>query len=557
MQSHNKFIYICGNKSIAMKKTLFIIYLLTIFQVLSATENIDSLLKVLDEVVVNHQQYSNKKEEELHNLKELLRITTSSQQRFIVCGQLFDEYYYYQKDSALVYAKKRLKIAKQLKDDNLIVLAEINLASTNGSIGMYKEAFDVLDGIDISKYPQHKAYYNYECSVIYGYMSYYAVTAQDRDKYTQITKSYLDSMISVTPIDPNMLILAKTDKYILSNDYERALTLLNEHYPKIKKIHIKAMLAYNFALAYRQKNDKKQEFLWLTISSINDLRSTTKEYISLRSLAFELYESGDIDRAQKYMKCSLEDALFCNARLRTFEVSNLMPYIDNAYQNVTKTRQQLLVIFVIVVSALLVFLLLAIGRVYRQMKKLALARKELSLVNDKLSELNDKLLINNNSLTEANIIKEEYIVKYMDQCSLYIDKMDDYRRNLHKTATTGKLEDLILKVKSKDFIEDVLHEFYQNFDRTFVQLFPSFVEELNQLLVPEERIHLKPGQFLNLELRIYALIRLGINDSIKIAAFLRCSTNTIYNYRTRNRNNALGNRDSFEENITQIGAISR
>jgi len=540
-----------------MKKTFFIICLLAVSQWLAATENIDSLLNVLDEIVLNHQQYSNKKEEELHKLKELLNITSSGQQQFIVCGQLFDEYFYYQKDSALVYAKKRLNLAKQLNNDNLLVLAEINLASTNGSIGMYKEAFDVLDSIDIAKYPQHKAYYNYECSVIYGYMSYYAVTAQDRDKFTQITKSYLDSMIAVRPIDPNMLLLAKTDKYILSNDYEKALLLLNEQYPKLKKMHIKAMLAYNFALAYRQKNDKKQELLWLTISSINDLRSVTKEYISLRSLAFELYESGDIDRAQKYMKCSLEDALFCNARLRTFEISNLMPFIDNAYQHVTKTRQRLLTIFVIVVSALLVFLLLAIGRVYRQMKKLTLARKELSLVNDKLSELNDMLLKNNNSLTEANIIKEEYIVKYMDQCSLYIDKMDEYRRNLHKTATTGKLEDLILKVKSKDFIEDVIHEFYQNFDRTFVQLFPGFVEELNLLLMPEERIHLKPGQLLNLELRIYALIRLGINDSVKIAAFLRCSTNTIYNYRTRNRNNALGDRDSFEDNVTQIGAISR
>ena len=540
-----------------MKKTFFVICLLAVSQWLAATENIDSLLNVLDEIVLNHQQYSNKKEEELHKHKELLTITSSGQQQFIVCGQLFDEYFYYQKDSALVYAKKRLSLAKQLNNDNLLVLAEINLASTNGSIGMYKEAFDVLDSIDIAKYPQHKAYYNYECSVIYGYMSYYAVTAQDRDKFTQITKSYLDSMIAVRPIDPNMLLLAKTDKYILSNDYEKALLLLNEQYPKLKKMHIKAMLAYNFALAYRQKNDKKQELLWLTISSINDLRSVTKEYISLRSLAFELYESGDIDRAQKYMKCSLEDALFCNARLRTFEISNLMPFIDNAYQHVTKTRQRLLTIFVIVVSALLVFLLLAIGRVYRQMKKLTLARKELSLVNDKLSELNDMLLKNNNSLTEANIIKEEYIVKYMDQCSLYIDKMDEYRRNLHKTATTGKLEDLILKVKSKDFIEDVIHEFYQNFDRTFVQLFPGFVEELNLLLMPEERIHLKPGQLLNLELRIYALIRLGINDSVKIAAFLRCSTNTIYNYRTRNRNNALGDRDSFEDNVTQIGAISR
>ncbi len=167
-----------------MKKTFFVICLLAVSQWLAATENIDSLLNVLDEIVLNHQQYSNKKEEELHKLKELLTITSSGQQQFIVCGQLFDEYFYYQKDSALVYAKKRLSLAKQLNNDNLLVLAEINLTSTNGSIGMYKEAFDVLDSIDIAKYPQHKAYYNYECSVIYGYMSYYAVTAQDRDKFT-------------------------------------------------------------------------------------------------------------------------------------------------------------------------------------------------------------------------------------------------------------------------------------------------------------------------------------------------------------------------------------
>src|ERR1035437_634979 len=234
-----------------------------------------------------------------------------------------------------------------------------------------------------------------------------------------------------------------------------------------------------------------------------------------------------------------------------------MPFIDNAYQTVTKTRQRLLTIFVIVVSALLVFLLLAIGRVYRQMKKLTLARKELSLINDKLSELNDKLIKNNNSLTEANIIKEEYIVKYMDQCSLYIDKMDEYRRNLQKIAITGKMEDLILKIKSKDFINDELAEFYLNFDKTFIQLFPDFVDKLNKLLILNEQIQPKSGQILNLELRIYALIRLGINDSVKIASFLRCSTNTIYNYRTRNRNNALGDRDSFEENVTQIGAIVR
>lgn len=540
-----------------MKRTLFIISMLTSFQLLTATEKLDSLLKVLDEMVINHQQYSNKKEEKLQNLKDLLKITTSSQQQFIVCGQLFDEYFYYQKDSALVYAQKRLKIAQQLQDNSLIVLAEINLASTNGSIGMYKEAFDILNNINISNYPIHKAYYNYVCSVIYGYMSYYAITEKDRNKYTQITKLYLDSLISVSPIDSSMLILAKTDKYILDKDFDQALIFLKDYYPKSNQIHVKAMLAYNVSLSYRNKKDKKQELIWLTISSINDLSSVTKEYISLRSLAFELYESGDIDRARMYMKCSMEDALFCNARLRTFEISHLMPFIDNAYEHETKARQNLLTIFGVVVSALLLFLLLAMWRVYRQMKKLALARKEIGLVNEKLSELNGKLLENNNSLTEANIIKEEYIVKYMDQCSLYIDKMDDYRRNLQKTATNGKLEELVFKIKSKDFIEDALSEFYQNFDETFLKFFPNFVEELNDMVIPEERFQLKHGNSLNLELRIYAVMRLGINDSLKIAEFLRCSPNTIYNYRTRNRNNALGNRDAFEDKVKQIGIISK
>lgn len=540
-----------------MKRTLFIISMLTSFQLLTATEKLDSLLKVLDEMVINHQQYSNKKEEKLQNLKDLLKITTSSQQQFIVCGQLFDEYFYYQKDSALVYAQKRLKIAQQLQDNSLIVLAEINLASTNGSIGMYKEAFDILNNINISNYPIHKAYYNYVCSVIYGYMSYYAITEKDRNKYTQITKLYLDSLISVSPIDSSMLILAKTDKYILDKDFDQALIFLKDYYPKSNQIHVKAMLAYNVSLSYRNKKDKKQELIWLTISAINDLSSVTKEYISLRSLAFELYESGDIDRARMYMKCSMEDALFCNARLRTFEISHLMPFIDNAYEHETKARQNLLTIFGVVVSALLLFLLLAMWRVYRQMKKLALARKEIGLVNEKLSELNGKLLENNNSLTEANIIKEEYIVKYMDQCSLYIDKMDDYRRNLQKTATNGKLEELVFKIKSKDFIEDALSEFYQNFDETFLKFFPNFVEELNDMVIPEERFQLKHGNSLNLELRIYAVMRLGINDSLKIAEFLRCSPNTIYNYRTRNRNNALGNRDAFEDKVKQIGIISK
>jgi len=540
-----------------MKKIFLAISLLTSFSFLRATENTDSLLKVLDEVVANHKQYSDKKEEKLLQLKSLLRITTSGEQQFVVCGQLIDEYYYYQKDSALVYVKRSIKIANQIHDNNRLISARIKLASINGSIGMYKEALEIFRDINITNYPGLKVEYYNEYAILYGYMGFYAVTDQDRRMYNQSNKLYYDSLVAIIPRDTSLYVLAKTGVYFTDNQHEKAFGLLNAAYLRCNDMHERAKLAYNIGTVYGNRKDTKRETLWLTISSINDLGSVTKEYVSLRILAYKLFQQGDIDRAYNYMSCALEDALFCNARLRTHEISLMMPIIDKAYQHQTRTMQQILTISTIVVSLLSLFLLIAIWRVYRQMKKLAMARKELAQVNDHLSDLNERLLENNDSLTEANVIKEEYIVKYMDQCSLYIDKMDEYRRNLQKMVNSGKMEDLLLRIKSKTFIEDEVAEFYLNFDKTFVQLFPDFIEKLNKLLIPSEQIHPKAGQILNLELRIYALIRLGINDSVKIAAFLRCSANTIYNYRTRNRNNAVVHRDSFEEQVMQIGVMPR
>ena len=540
-----------------MKRISFVIGLLMSFQFINATQNTDSLLKVLDKIVSNRKQYSDKKEKKLLQLKELLQITTSAEQQFAVCGQLIDEYYYYQKDSALVYAKKSIKIANQIHDNHMVIFAKIKLASINGSIGLYKEALDIFRDIDIKKYPDLKVEYYNELAILYGYMAFYVVSDLDKRDYNRLNKLYYDSLTSLIPQDTSLSVLRRAVELTDYNKYDKALDLLNRAYRKSTNNHDKAKLAYNIACVYGSMKDKKLEISWLTASSINDLESVTKEYVSLRILAFKLFQQGDIDRAYNYMRCALEDALFCNARLRTHEISLMMPIIDKAYQHQTRTKQQILTTSTAIVSILSLFLLLAIGRVYRQMKKLTLARQELVQVNKHLSDLNDKLLNNNNLLAETNVIKEEYIIKYIDQCSLYIDKMDEYRRNLQKIAVNGKIEELITKLKSKDFIDDELSEFYLNFDTTFIQLFPNFVENLNDLLIPAERINLKQGQILNLELRLYALIRLGINDSVKIASFLRCSNHTIYNYRTRNRNNAIGNRDSFEEQVMQIGVISR
>ena len=291
-----------------------------------------------------------------------------------------------------------------------------------------------------------------------------------------------------------------------------------------------------------------------------DMKTAVREYISLRKLAVLLYQEGDIERAYSYVKICMEDAAACNARLRKLEILEIFPIINDAYQQKTEKQQEQMKWALVSISLLSLFLLLAIFYVYKQMKKVAAARREVIDANKRLKELNDELHISNSQLKEANhsiaensYLKEEYIGRYMDQCSVYLEKMDNYRRSLGKIAATGNVEELYKNIKSSKFIEGELKEFYTNFDNTFLQLFPTFVEDFNALLADDEQISLKAGERMNTELRIFALIRLGITDSVKIAQFLRYSVTTIYNYRTKVRNKAAGDRDLLEQEVMTIG----
>lgn len=357
--------------------------------------------------------------------------------------------------------------------------------------------------------------------------------------------------------------MVKTDQLIANKKSDEAIKILLSYYPTIKNDkHTRAIIAFCISVTYQKQHNRENEKKWLIISAINDIQSATKDYISLRSLAFLLYEEGDIDRAYKYIKRSLEDALFCNARLRTYEISQMLPIIDQAYQHQSQARQRQLIISLISISLLSVFLLIAVLSVYRQMRKLSVARKDLSqankLLNDlnkELSETNKLLKHSNETLSEANLIKEEYIGRYIDQCSVYLNKLDEYRRHLNKISIAGKKDELLNEIKSTKIIDEELKEFYSNFDSTFMQLFPSFIEELRELMIDDEEIKLKSGEILNTGLRVFALIRLGIKDSDKISFFLRYSATTIYNCRTRFRNKSKGPRNEFEAKVMQIGVF--
>ncbi len=543
-------------------KRIFPILLYILFPMfLFGNNDMDSLLKVLDNTVDNYQIYSNQKEEKLNKLKDLLKITSTDLQKFELCGQLYDEYRSYKSDSALTYARVKLQIAEKLNDIHSLTNARLNLAAIMGTSGLYKEEMDILNGINISQTPELKAYYFHIYRTVYGYMADYTVSSQENIRYNHLTAAYRDSLLTVNPPSSATHIMVKSDQLTVQKKYNEALELLLHYYPTINEDqHTKAIIAYSISLAYHGKNDRKLEKEWLAISAMYDIQSATKEYISLRRLAFLLYEDGDVFRAYKYIRRSLDDALFCNARLRTYEISQMLPIIDKAYQNQTDARQRQLLTSLVSISILSLFLIIAIVLIYRQMRKLSAARKELSMANEQLNNLNHELSYTNaqlnntnETLVEANLIKEEYIGRYMDQCSVYIDKLDSYRRLLNKTAAAGKIQDLLNALKSKQFIEDELEFFYINFDSTFLQLFPTFVEEFNSLLVDNDETQLKQGELLNTELRIFALIRLGIKDSVKISHFLRYSLSTIYNYRTKLRNKAVGPRNEFEDRVMLIG----
>ena len=511
-----------------MKKIVTSLYLLCcvcMCQLHAANNVVDSLLSQLDHVIQNRPVYIEQKEKKLNDLRQALRQRISDENRFTLLGEYLDEYRSYNTDSSLYISRERYQVALRMKNKEHQDNALMNTAEIMGTAGMYKEAVDLMHNVQINHLPDDlHPYYYHIYRTVYGLMADYAVTEQEKKLYAEITDRYRDSLLLVN------------------------------------NVHDVAICAYTLSESYRLKEDTEKEKEYLILSSIADMKSAVREYISLRKLAVLLYQEGDIDRAYSYLKLCMDDAVFCNARLRILEILQIFPLINDTYQQKAEKQQEQMKWALVSISLLSIFLLIAIFYVYKQMKRVAAARHEVIDANKRLKELNEELHRYNLQLKEANHIiaensylKEEYIGRYMDQCSVYLEKMDNYRRSLGKIAATGKVDELYKNIKSSKFIEEELKEFYANFDNTFLQLFPTFVEDFNTLLAEGEQIYPKANERMSTELRIFALIRLGITDSVKIAQFLRYSVTTIYNYRTKVRNKAAGDRDQLEQEVMKIG----
>jgi hypothetical protein len=511
------------------------------------TDSIISLLKELDEVINHVDEYDNQKELRLHQLKLELRNCIEKEKMHEIYFQLYKEYEAFIFDSAMYYVKIHLDFSIKQNNIRWINECKMQLARMYSTFARFPESVELLRSINrnLLSPEQLGAYYN-SFAEVYTYWGEYS-TNEDVEKYTELKNIYQDSALVTFEKNTYNYNINQGRKCIESRDFLRAQELL---LPYIEQLNPNtrdyAILTSLIAFLYELKGDENEQKAFLAKSAIADIKASVKENTSIRLLAFFLLNNKDINRSNLYIKKSLEDANFYNARLRNIQIAKILPVIDKAYQLEKEKHQKNLQTAIVVIGILTLFLIGLVFYLIRQMNKLAKTRKETIQANEKLKQFNS-------ILSENNHIKEEYIGRFLYQCSTYINKLEAYRKSLNKKAASGRIEDLFQMLKSSQVIEDELREFYQKFDSTFLNLFPNFVIEFNKLLPEEERIIPKSESGLSIELRIFALIRLRITDSAQIADFLHYSRTTIYNYRSKYRNKSLVPSDKFEKTVMKIG----
>ena len=548
-----------------MKKNCLLCFLL-FFACHSALagESLDSLLNVLDKTIKEADTYVQIKENKLHELKKEARKTPPfSVERYHLNNDIYLEYKAYSSDSALHYLNENMLLARQLNDKERELKIQLELSYLLSSIGMYMEAADILNSIDRQTLPSSLLGHYYTC---YEHVYSEAGAAQPRYKmfasrYAKLSHAYRDSMqVTLDPSSATYLWLRET-QLREAGKYDEALEFSDRRLAESSfGTPQYALVAYQRFRLFESMGKKDEHLYYLVLSAISDVRSAIKEQSSLMVLAQELNSKGDLKRAYDYINFSWEISQFYKTRLRSWMNITPLSMINGNYQDIIKQQNRELLIYITCVALLALLLVIALIYIYRQMKALSIAKKGLQEVNERLFSLNEELeevncylRSTNLELSESNLIKEAYIARFFKLCSVYVDRLQAYRKLVNKKLQRGQVAELLKMTHlSNDIVTVEVQELYANFDSAFLHLFPNFVESLNALLLPEEQIVLKSDELLNTELRIFALIRLGIKDSSQIAELLHYSVNTIYNYRSRVKTKARVSRDDFEDLVAKI-----
>lgn len=507
----------------------------------AGTPSFTALTSSLDEAIEAHRHYVAVREGRIARLKrQVLDTDTANISFFRWNGEIYKEYKAYVCDSAIHYLRVNLDWAERYDRQDAASETRLELAHLLASAGMYEEAAELLRQTDKASLPAHLLpdYYN-ACHKLYTEQSFYTLDDSFKKHYQALATHYDDSLMQVLLPSSPFYLERREAREAAAGHPDEALSINDTRLAHAKPDTPEyALVTYQRSLLYRRLGNREEEKRYLALSALTDIRLSITDHASLWNLAELLYEEGDMEHAYRYIRFSWDETNRYNARSRSLQTAGILSLIDLTYQAMREKQNGRLRLYLWLISALIVLLVVAVGFIYRQMQRLSAAR-------NKLEHANEQLQLSNN-------IKEEYVGRFMNLCSVYINRLDTYRRMVNKKISAGQMEELLKMVRSREVLDTGLKELYDNFDTAFLHLFPDFVDKFNDLLQPEERIVLRKGELLNTELRIFALIRLGIDDSSQIAEFLRYSVNTIYNYRAKVKNKARISREDFEIRLMQI-----
>lgn len=554
-----------------MKKILSLVYILCFSALTSSfaqNKNIKDLYEQLDQAIKQSQYYINQKESRITKIKKQSWQGHTPQQLLTAYYKLYEEYKAYQSDSSIYYIHQAIDLAKRNNMKSDITKLRSLLALQYSTSGAFTEALHVLQSIDkktlnnSNKKDYYIAFYH-----VYGELGFSNIhidTDLSQEFYNK-QNCCRDTLFSILSPNSEDYLMRKEVLLTSQNKLKEALKINDIRLSKCKKgSHEYGIVAYYRYLIYRSLKDEDMVKYWLLQSAICDVKCAINDQASLWILAEILSKEKDVERSYKYINFSWNaNKRFCT-RIRSWQISPVLGTIDHNYQAELKKANHRLIFAIICVSLLVIALALLTFYVNKQKSYLSKARNELKKTNTQLEELNNKLSstngmlkASNDKLNESNGVKEEYIGQFLGACSHYIDKLDKMRLNVNKMLKNKQYNELYSMTKSSEVKEQELEELYANFDKVFLNLFPNFVEDLNGLLKEEYQIHLSSPNKLSAIVRVFALIRLGIDDSTKIAEFLHYAVNTIYNYRAKLRNGAINDRNEFEKKVRELGTLMK
>ena len=546
-------------------RNYFILALLSLMSCLgaaAATINLEQEYRKLDKAIEQSERYVQERERRIQGYKTASLATEDDRVQYDLSRKLYDEYHPYMNDSAIYYIDRCISLAEKLGDNTRADECRLLLAFQCTESGMYHEAMDVVHAMDEKRIsdPNVLQQYYSTLSHLYSELGYYCkVPRLQREYYARGDhyRSLIDTALCTTDA---ALQIKELENYV-AGDAQSALRFSDMRLKQAKEgSHEYAIVAFYRYLDYALLGDSLQARYWVTQSALSDVTNAVMDQGAMWELANMLMADGDMDRAYRYIRFAWQCAGKFNTVKRNSQISPVLTAISDNYEASLKRANRLLALLAVVSTLLAALFLGILFYSNSQRKKLARARNELSesntqlaQLNAQLSDLNSRLHETNTQLNESNRVKDEYVGRFIHLCSFYIDRLDEMRKRINKMVKSKDLDALYKFTEGNELRDKNLTELYEMFDSTFLHLFPNFVNDFNALLRPENRITLTDPETLNTDIRIFALIRLGIEDSSRIAEFLHYSVNTIYNYRAKIKNGAIGDRDAFESQVKAIG----